>query len=86
LLRAACMKTSRMMISSLSAGSISGVTGRPAAVNCCVSASMRALGTGCPLTMAMFCACAATVTAPRNAAVAATFKSCFFMENKRGKL
>ena len=57
---ASCRKISRSTTSSRTCCSSSGVLGWPLLTACVISASTRALGTALPLTMAMFCACAAS--------------------------
>jgi hypothetical protein len=58
---------------------ISGVTGRPDLEICVARASMRALGTALPLTMATFWA-AAGRAAHRVAAASAARRWCFMGE------
>src|SRR5438105_3015163 len=77
------MKTSRAITSCLIWSCISGGTGRPARCSCDTSASTRALGTGLPLTIAMFWAEAGRVR-PNVAAAIAAMRKCFMTEVPKG--
>src|SRR5512140_2618385 len=78
------MKISRAMISSLSCPCISAETGRPDLASCEASASMRALGTGWPLTMARFCAMAGRARL-RTSAVSAGRRKGFMGSSVEGQ-
>mmetsp|Transcript_57661 Transcript_57661/g.135734 ORF Transcript_57661/g.135734 Transcript_57661/m.135734 type:complete len:205 (+) Transcript_57661:1284-1898(+) len=77
---AACMKISRRTTSSLTWASSSGERCCwPLLVTCWIRVSTRALGTGLPLTVAMFCATAAAGSRAETVAATTAASANFFM-------